>query len=681
MNGSFFLGLLNAAALMLCVSFVAYVTMIVLPFLRHRPAVRGDGSQFGWHFIVPCLNEEAVIAATVQQLVRTFPGAHIWCVDDGSTDATPKVLAHLTRRYRRVHVVTRRLPEARKGKGPALNAAWEAITGSLSPDANPDHIVVGVVDADSKLDPSALDVIAGPAFFGDAHVGAVQVQVRVTTGLRSTRRHQRLLVKLQDLEFTGPIAAMQLLRRRSGSVGMGGNGQFTRLSVLNRIADGHGTPWHGALLEDFELGLHILLAGSRTEYCHDTFVEQEGLTRLRMLVRQRSRWAQGSMQCMRYLNPVLRSARISTPGALEIAYFLLIPWSQLLGGMVYLGSTLLMIYYGVSQPGGFASWLADGAWAVLPLFVVFGLAPLAVWGPIYRARIHPQTSRRRALALGLANWAYSYMHYVAVWWALIRLIRSRSDWKKTAHVAAGSPLALPARSDLTFSGRLKPRQTGSARVITARLCARPMMLVEAGGGTEPSPEISVGRGGKAGELVGWRAAAEEAGDGGDGSGGGSAVPVGVGADIGHTGGAARERGGEQLGRPALDPVCIGSHDFDQAGGQGLGSFGDLAQHEDGHPEARRLLLYTAAVGEHQERVRQGQGEGPVVEWLHDANVFPAAQRFQRRAHSRVGMRREDDGDVWMRPGDGSDGAGDATEGDTPRLASVHGHQYERATGT
>lgn len=484
MSGSFLLGLLNAAAFMLCVSFVAYVTMIVLPFLRHRPGPRGDGSRFGWHFIVPCLNEEAVVAGTVQQLVRSFPWAHVWCVDDGSTDATPKVLAHMARRYRRVHVVTRRLPEARTGKGPALNAAWEAITGGLSPDANPEHIVVGVLDADSKLDTSALDVIAGPAFFGDPTVGAVQIQVRVTNGVRSTRRHQRLLVNLQDLEFTGPIAAMQLLRRRSGSVGMGGNGQFTRLSVLNRIADGHGTPWHGALLEDFELGLHVLLAGSRTEYCHDTFVEQEGLTRLRMLVRQRSRWAQGSMQCMRYLSPVLRSARISTPGALEIAYFLFIPWSQLVGGLVYLGSTLLMIYYGLSQPGGFVSWLSDGAWAVLPLFLLFGLAPLAVWGLIYRARIQPGTTRRRAWALGLANWVYSYMHYVAVWWALIRMMRSRSDWKKTAHVAVGSAVVLPARSDLTFSGLLKPRQPGTGRVVPARLSARPAVLIEVSGATE-----------------------------------------------------------------------------------------------------------------------------------------------------------------------------------------------------
>ena len=179
-------------------------------------------------------------------------------------------------------------------------------------------------------------MVAGTPYFGDGRVGAVQVQVRVAgasarAGGEPTR-FSRLLVRLQDMEFTSVIAAMQTLRRHLGSVGMGGNGQFTRLAVLDRIAAEHGTPWHGALLEDFELGLHVLLGGSRTEYCHDTWVVQEGLPSLRLLIRQRSRWAQGSMQCIRYLGAVLRSPRISTGAALEIAYFLFMPWLQLVGG-------------------------------------------------------------------------------------------------------------------------------------------------------------------------------------------------------------------------------------------------------------------------------------------------------------------------------------------------------------
>ena len=204
-------------------------------------------------------------------------------------------------------------------------------------------MIVGVIDADGRLDATSPALISGTGYFGDDHVGAVQIKVRLFRGdehglagtLKATERGRRL-VRLQDVEFTAVFAAIQTLRRHVGSVGMGGNGQFARLSVLDEIAAEHGTPWHGALLEDFELGLHVLLAGYKTEYCHDACVAQEGLPTLRALVRQRSRWAQGAMQCVRYLWPILRSKRIATGGALEITYFLFLPWLQLLGSLFHL---------------------------------------------------------------------------------------------------------------------------------------------------------------------------------------------------------------------------------------------------------------------------------------------------------------------------------------------------------
>lgn len=471
MSGTFALALLNAAAFMLCVSFVAYVTMIIVPYLRHRAAERGKEADFQWHFLIPCLNEEAVIAKTVEQLVRSFPSAHIWCIDDASADATPLIVAGLARHHPRVHSVTRRFPDAQVGKGPALNAGWRALVASLSRTADPARQVVGVLDADARLDPAALDWIAGPQFLADPRVGAVQIQVRITTRPAPDGTEvPGMLVRLQDLEFSGPIAAMQLLRRRSGSVGMGGNGQFSRLSVLNRIASVDGTPWHGALLEDLELGLHVLLSGSRTEYCHDTWVEQEGLAAISLLVRQRSRWAQGSMQCFRYLSAVLRSPDISTAGALEIAYFLCIPWSQLVGGLVYGASVVVFLYYALFASGGLSGWLSNGAWGILPLFLIFGVAPFLVWGPVYRLRSARHLTRRAAVVLGLANWIYSYFHYGAVWWAFVRLTRARHDWKKTARVSRG-PIYVPYPATSFVCGRFTPRRDGAA-VATGRLRLR-----------------------------------------------------------------------------------------------------------------------------------------------------------------------------------------------------------------
>jgi 1,2-diacylglycerol 3-beta-glucosyltransferase len=227
---------------------------------------------------------------------------------------------------------------------------------------------------------------------------------------------------------------MQHLRHRIGSAGMGGNGQFTRLTVLNKIADENGTPWHGALLEDFEIGLHVLLSGWGNRYCNDTWVAQEGLPNARLLVRQRTRWAQGGMQCAKYFKRVLLSPHISTPSAIEIAYFLFIPWTQLIGTVVYVTAFSIMGYWALSHPDGVSEWFLGGAWGILPLIVVFGLGPLVAWGLVYRLRCEPQLSRRAAIGLGLCYWGYSYLMITAVWAGFFRVLTARRGWAKTNRV-------------------------------------------------------------------------------------------------------------------------------------------------------------------------------------------------------------------------------------------------------
>lgn len=429
----------NAGAFLVCAAFLAYVALILWPYLRRKPDEGGRADDFSWHILIPCRDEEAVIESTVRSLVATHPRARVWCIDDASRDATPTILARLAQELPHVRVVTRSLPEARIGKGPALNAGFSALVDWMRPGSDPTKVIVGVVDADGVLDPRCLDVIAGPSMFGDPTVGAVQIQVRMldhVPGLAggaasAPTRRGRLLVRMQDLEFSGPIAAMQVLRRHLGSVGMGGNGQFTRLSSLYRVSREHGTPWHGALLEDLELGLHVLLTGGRTQYCHDTWVAQEGLPSVRRLVRQRTRWAQGSMQCARYLWPVLTSPKISTGAAVEIAYFLIQPWLQLLGGVLYAICGFILVS-GLAQSAGNPSELLNPTnYGVLMLFLLFGMGPLVVWGPVYRSRVDRSTSRRRALMLGVTNALYLYVNHIAVWTAFYRIVRVRHDWTKT----------------------------------------------------------------------------------------------------------------------------------------------------------------------------------------------------------------------------------------------------------
>jgi cellulose synthase/poly-beta-1,6-N-acetylglucosamine synthase-like glycosyltransferase len=488
-------------ALVLCIVFLAYVAAILIPYLRHAPARLGRPEDFSWHFFVPCLNEEEVVARSVSRLRNDHPLAHVWCIDDASTDSTPEVLSRLAQDDEHLHVVSRRPPFAQRGKGDALNDAWTHLRDWLAttqPDHDPAHVVVGVLDADGRLAPDALAVIAGEGGFGDPEVGAVQVQVRMLNrGLArpdaddpvAETRFGRLLVTLQDLEFRTVIAAMQHLRHRLGSAGMGGNGQFSRLSALDAIADGHGTPWHGSLLEDFELGLHVLLTGRRNRYCDDTWVAQEGLPDLRALVRQRTRWAQGGMQCVKYLRAVLASPLISTPSALEIAYFLLVPWTQLLGTVVYVAAGVSIGWFAIHTPGGVQSWFVSGAWGLIPLVVLFGIAPIAIWAAVYR-RGEPTVGRGRALVLGLTYWLYTFVMVAAVWRGAWRILRSRGDWVKTARVVRH------AEADPHHLNHLPDRQCAVQTTArpTVQTVAEPTVQTVAEPGVQRSHEPSHQRG-------------------------------------------------------------------------------------------------------------------------------------------------------------------------------------------
>lgn len=447
----------TAVALLICARFVGHVVAIVLPLLRHRPDRSGDATVLQWHFLVPCLNEGTVIEQTVRELTSRFPAADVWCVDDASVDDTPEILARLAADPR-VHTVTRRLPEAQEGKGPALNAGWRAIVSSVPPGTDFHGVIVGLIDADCVLDPRCLDIISGTAFFGDPRVSAVQINVRIVEdrpqGGRRAGHRSRLLSRLQDLEFTAPIAGMQMLRRRLGTAGMGGTGQFTRLAALTAIAEEHGTPWHRSLLEDFELGLHVLLTGGRTEYCHDTWVAQEGPPTLRGLIRQRSRWAQGTIQCSRYLWPVWRSPWISRLGRLEITKFVCGPWLQMFNDIVavaLLATLILKAVAGVDP--GFGS-IGFGGWWLIPLFVLLGMTRLVAWGPIYRATQARDLSIPQAWALGIASLPFGYVHEIATWWAFARTVRRRDDWKKTPRkgVLPGGP-GRPTAAGVAPGGR------------------------------------------------------------------------------------------------------------------------------------------------------------------------------------------------------------------------------------
>jgi 1,2-diacylglycerol 3-beta-glucosyltransferase len=428
------------AALLLGFGFLWYVISLVVAFLRATPDAEADPAPYAWNFLLPCRDEEAVIGETLGYLRAGFPDAVFWVVDDDSVDGTAALVEELAAEDPGIRLVRRRIPDARTGKGDALNAAYRALCADLGPEVDRANVVVCVVDADGRPSPNLLRVCAGPRIFGDAGVGAAQVEVRMTN--RAVRRPlpgrgvvsnrlAALLARLQDVEFRGPISAMQMLRARTHTVNLGGNGQLVRLAALDELAGDRGAPWGNALLEDFEIGLRLMLGGWRIVYTVSAWVDQEALWSLRTLLVQRTRWAQGSMQCLRYLPEIWRSSAFSNAGLFEVTYFMAQPWLQLVGTLIYPMPMFVFAYNAAHFPEFTEQFLRDGGMAMLALYLLIGVGEFAVWGVVYRLRCEPGLTRRQAAWIGLGMTAYSWLSYVIAWRAFARLITRRSSWPKT----------------------------------------------------------------------------------------------------------------------------------------------------------------------------------------------------------------------------------------------------------
>ncbi|WP_058629045.1 glycosyltransferase family 2 protein [Microbacterium testaceum] len=451
------LDILFSLSFVFLVMFLTYTTLIVVPFARRRRARGGDPRAFEWHAFIPCRDEATVIAETLKRMRERFPDVHVWIIDDASTDGTGDIVAAIAAGDSFVHAVIRRLPDARTGKGAALNAAyaqltqWRALRGDSG--TGDDRTIVVVLDADGSLAPNALRQASGPTAFGSTDVGAVQVAVRMSNRdepapLRGRGRlgqaWARYLVRMQDIEFRTTIAAMQVLRMRTVSVGLGGNGQFTRLSALRAASSAQGEPWGHALLEDYEVGLRIMLAGYRTVYAHDTWVSQEALPSARRLLTQRTRWCQGGLQCARYLPRIYSSRNFTNAGALEAAYFLAIPYIQLAGSVLWPSVAVAMLVSGALAPGGILGWISSSVW-IVPLWVLTGILPFSLWPLVYvlREERHPLW---RAAVWGVGYWLYMYQSYVCVIRAFGRMLTGRRGWTKTRRNAEAGRLLLAVES-------------------------------------------------------------------------------------------------------------------------------------------------------------------------------------------------------------------------------------------
>jgi cellulose synthase/poly-beta-1,6-N-acetylglucosamine synthase-like glycosyltransferase len=361
-------------------------------------------------FFIPALNEEAVIAQTISNLLRIAGDFLILVIDDASDDGTAEAVLPFCRDDR-VRLLREPKDTGRRGKGAALNACFAEVTRlQLANRYGPDNVIVAVFDSDARADPSFLATVS--SYFHDPAVGGVQCAVRMYNA-----RHN-LLSLWQHIEFAIWGTVFCRAKNFLGTATLGGNGQCVRLSALASLDSG---PWQpSSLTEDLDLSLRLLLKGWQMRFCSTTAVEQEAVVRLRRLVRQRGRWMQGHFVCWQYL-PALLRAPLPLYARLDLVVYLVMPAVFLPIGVV-----------------SFASWIRLGLGAggiTLPALFIwyllgFGIAPLAT-AAYYRTE---QTTFLRSVWHAHLFTGYSIVWFLAAIVAVKNVFLGRRAWTKTSRL-------------------------------------------------------------------------------------------------------------------------------------------------------------------------------------------------------------------------------------------------------
>lgn len=423
-------------AVALVATSLLYMLLVVVRSRRPMPVPADGDRDLTYVVVVPCLDEELVIANTLRSLcAQPADRLRIIVVDDDSSDRTSEIVRSFAPR---VELIQRRRPRAQIGKGDSLNMAYQHVLASL--DRPADKIVFGVVDADGRLDPNFIDV--ADRHFADPAVGGLQFSVSIMN------RQANLLTRLQDFEFLGFAPILLAAREHLGSVALGGNGQFARLSALQGLGS---APWTDSLTEDLDLGIRLLLGGSRVRFTTEARVNQQGLTDVRRLLRQRTRWVQGHLQAWSLIPHVWRS-KVPNTTFLDLMYVLLAPGLMLLSSVVFAAAPVLLAW--TLATGAFdLSSPAVLAFLVTVYLLMFG--PALYYGWAY-ARHVDEVSLPRALGIAHLMPLYTYIWYVAAWRALTRLVLRRQGWAKTDRLA--EPGSAPAPTAVGAGGGRHRRQ-------------------------------------------------------------------------------------------------------------------------------------------------------------------------------------------------------------------------------
>jgi cellulose synthase/poly-beta-1,6-N-acetylglucosamine synthase-like glycosyltransferase len=394
--------------------------------------------------LAPAYNEAATVADSVRALLTlSYPNLEIIVINDGSKDDTIGVLRsefdlvpvhpiynrridsksiegiYHSRRHAQLVVVDK----LNGGKADALNAGLNVATGEL----------VCAMDADTLIEPDALQRMVRPFLFGDDVIAAGGT-IRVANG--SQVRGGRIVEFRAPTQMLAGIQVVEYLRAflfgRLGWNRLGGNlvisGAFGLFRLESMIGVGGYT--HDTVGEDIELVLKLRRQAYEAGIPHDVVFVPDPVAwtevpeSMRVLGRQRDRWHRGLADVIMRHRRLIFNPSYGALGLVILPYFvfveLIAPIVEVIG---ILGLVVGLVVGAVNAPFAILFFLVAYGYGVLLTLATLLLDQLS----FHRYIPH----RDRLLLLWYAvieNFGY---RQITVLWrlrGLIGYVRGRKEW-------------------------------------------------------------------------------------------------------------------------------------------------------------------------------------------------------------------------------------------------------------
>lgn len=351
---------------------------------------------------VSAKNESAAIENTVRNLFKIdYDPFIVWVIDDCSDDDMPKILEGLKDEFENLRVIHRK-PGSYPGKSAALNDALPLSRGE----------VIAVFDADAYVAPDFFNRML--PVLAPEHVGAVQAQKRIY-------EHQKgFLVECQASEYATDTYFQVGRDIIGGAVELRGNGEMIKRQALIDVGG-----WNNkTLTDDLDLSMRLLVSNWDIKFCPNAHVFEEAVTKFPALIKQRRRWAEGSIRrYLDYIFPLNSPTRLSLVERIDtLAFTVYFVVPALL--MLELTSELIRFSTGVPTYGSFLA---------LIVIAVFWISQINFFVSI---RLYRKLPFWRALFHSIAVIAYVYAHWVpciVISFGQILFGKKSSTWHRTEH--------------------------------------------------------------------------------------------------------------------------------------------------------------------------------------------------------------------------------------------------------